>query len=179
MGSQTQSAARGERSYPSWEKWRSFLLSQHSLCIDFYSILQGKARLSSWREWFGKCASLRSNLFILQHLGAKCHTYHSSETDSGGELAAWVITMLPDHWEPWWVPGNHWWSFSFRGEVHLFLSHPGLSWIDAKRCNPLICPQSLPFSTHPLVIEGAQTVCCKMPFESLMNNLHAQQVAVS
>lgn len=34
-------------------------------------------------------------------------------------------------------------------------------------------------STHPIVIERAQMVCCKMPFEALMNNLHAQQVGVS
>jgi len=27
MGSQTQSASCGERSFPGWEKWRPFLLS--------------------------------------------------------------------------------------------------------------------------------------------------------
>lgn len=91
--------------------------SQRSLCINFCSILQAKAHLSSGRE--------------------------------NSLLTPPESSMLPDHWGPWWGSGNHLWSFSFRGEVQLLLSHPCLSWFDAKRCNPSTRPQSLPFLPTP------------------------------
>lgn len=147
-------ARHNQRSFPGWEKWRPFLLSSPGIlsALTFVPFYKPRLVFSSWREnSLEGVLSLLSNFFILQ-LSVKCLIHHPSETDSAWELDRWIITMLPDHWEPWWVPGNHRWSFLFRGEVRLFLSHPVLSWFDAKRCNPLTRPPISFLSTHSMVI---------------------------